>query len=267
MYDTNVTLVGNLLNAPEWRRTANTGSLVAHFRVASTARRFDRSTGRWVDGNSLRVRVSCWRRLAEGVASSLMTGDPVIVVGRLYTRDWTDAEGQHRTMYELEAVAVGHDLGRGRSRFVRNRPSPTSAIEDAEADSIINGEATELVPGGEAPVRREEAMFDDEDGPGGLPAALPGAYDPLAGLRADFPSARGGAVLEVEDLDPGALDEAPDEAPESASSGDGTEAGGAEGDGTEGGGMEAPGTEAGATETVAPPARGRRSRSRATAGV
>lgn len=34
MFDTQVTLVGNVLTAPEWRRTANTNTLVASFRVA-----------------------------------------------------------------------------------------------------------------------------------------------------------------------------------------------------------------------------------------
>jgi single-strand DNA-binding protein len=78
MFDTNVTIVGNVLTAPEWRRTTQSGTLVANFKVASTARRLDRESGRWVDGNSLRVRVNCWRKLAEGVASSVMTGDPII---------------------------------------------------------------------------------------------------------------------------------------------------------------------------------------------
>ncbi len=92
MFETNIVIVGNVLTAPEWRRTAK-GTLVTNFRVASTARRLDRETGRWVDGDSLRVRVTCWRRLAEGVSASIAVGDPVVVVGRLFTRDWTDADG------------------------------------------------------------------------------------------------------------------------------------------------------------------------------
>ncbi|ROT32454.1 single-stranded DNA-binding protein [Micromonospora sp. HM5-17] len=168
MFDTNVTIVGNVLTAPEWRRTTQTGTLVANFKVASTARRLDRESGRWVDGNSLRVRVNCWRRLAEGVASSVMVGDPIIVVGRMYTRDWTDEAGNHRTMYELEAVAVGHDLSRGRGRFVRNRPTAsTSALEDAEAESRVNGEATEPVSIDEVPVRPDHHPFDEDDDLGG----------------------------------------------------------------------------------------------------
>ncbi|SCL39027.1 single-strand DNA-binding protein [Micromonospora rhizosphaerae] len=163
MFDTYVTIVGNVLTAPEWRRTTQSNTLVANFKVASTARRLDRDSGRWVDGNSLRVRVNCWRKLAEGVAASVMVGDPVIVAGRLYTRDWTDDAGNHRTLYELEAVAVGHDLSRGRGRFLRNRPSmTTSTVEDADAGSRVHGEATEPVPPAQAPASLDDRPFEDE---------------------------------------------------------------------------------------------------------
>lgn len=163
MFDTYVTIVGNVLTTPEWRRTTQSNTLVANFKVASTARRLDRDSGRWVDGNSLRVRVNCWRKLAEGVAASVMVGDPVVVCGRLYTRDWTDDAGNHRTLYELEAVAVGHDLSRGRARFLRNRPSATtSTVEDAEAESRVHGEPTEPVPAGQAPVLPDDRPLDDD---------------------------------------------------------------------------------------------------------
>lgn len=163
MFDTYVTIIGNVLTAPEWRRTTQSGTLVANFKVASTSRRLDRESGRWVDGNSLRVRVNCWRKLAEGVASSVMVGDPVVVVGRLYTRDWIDDAGNHRTLYELEAVAVGHDLSRGRGRFQRNRPTAvTSTVEDAEADRRVQGEIAEPLPANEVPVRPDDRPFDDD---------------------------------------------------------------------------------------------------------
>lgn len=181
MFDTYVTIIGNVLTAPEWRRTTQSGTLVANFKVASTARRLDRESGRWVDGNSLRVRVNCWRRLAEGVAASVMVGDPVVVVGRLYTRDWIDAAGNHRTLYELEAVAVGHDLSRGRGRFQRNRPAAaTSTVEDAEADRRVQGEVTEPLPADEVPVRPDDRAFDDDSdlftpSPFAPPATMPAA--------------------------------------------------------------------------------------------
>src|SRR5262249_23339421 len=143
MFDTTVTIVGNALNAPELRRTNGTSTLVASFRVASTSRRYDKDSGRWVDGPSLRVRVTCWRRLAEGVAKCVVPGDPLVVTGRMYTRDWIGDDGQHRVSYELDAVAVGHDLSRGFAEFKRHRPAgATSAVEDAESDSRIAGEVS-----------------------------------------------------------------------------------------------------------------------------
>jgi len=186
MFDTYLTIVGNVMTAPEWRRTSQSNALVANFKVASTARRYDRDSGRWIDGNSLRVRVSCWRRLAEGVAASVMVGDPVIVVGRLYTRDWTDTEGNTRVTYEMEAAVVGHDLSRGRARFARTRQTvTTTSVEDAEAESRVRGEATEPVPEGEAPARHGDHPFDDIADPDFAAAPISPAlpYDALAAMR------------------------------------------------------------------------------------
>ncbi|WP_244957175.1 single-stranded DNA-binding protein [Candidatus Frankia nodulisporulans] len=73
MLDTTITVVGNLVDAPELRVTAG-GASVCSFRLASTPRRFDRAENRWVDGATLFVRVSCWRQLADNVASSLTKG-------------------------------------------------------------------------------------------------------------------------------------------------------------------------------------------------
>jgi single-strand DNA-binding protein len=163
VFETTIVIVGNVLTAPEWRRTAKNHSLVANFRIASTARRLDRETGRWVDGNSLRVRVNCWRRLAEGVAASIAVGDPVVVAGRLYTRDWTDGEGNTRTSYELEAVSVGHDLARGKGRFYRRSAAVTSTADGPEADGQVRGEAAELVSDDEVPAAYGEGVPDEEE--------------------------------------------------------------------------------------------------------
>ncbi|MCW2639513.1 MAG: single-strand binding protein [Dactylosporangium sp.] len=185
MFDTTVTIVGNALNAPELRRTSGTNTLVASFRVASTSRRYDRDSGRWVDGPSLRVRVNCWRRLAEGVTQSVVTGDPLVVTGRMFTRDWVGEDGQHRVSYELEAIAVGHDLSRGFAKFSRHRPAGlTTAVEDAESDARIAGEPT--VPAG-SPIsepERQRGDFGDPHRPDGpTPTFDP---PPMTDSYADF---------------------------------------------------------------------------------
>lgn len=184
MFDTNIVVIGNVLTAPEWRRTASSNTLVANFRVASTARRMDRETGRWVDGNHLRVRVNCWRRLAEGVASSVTVGDPVVVAGRLYTRDWTDSEGNLRTTYEMEAVSVGHDLSRGRAKFFRTRSAATAAVENPESADNVRGEAATPIPDTDAPAVYGEGLPDgDEPTFDDVPARTPDGLDAVPALR------------------------------------------------------------------------------------
>jgi single-strand DNA-binding protein len=169
VFDTNLVIVGNVLTAPEWRRIQSSNSLVANFRVASTARRYDRANDCWVDGHSIRVRVVAWRRLAEGVASSIMVGDPVIVYGRVYTRDWKDDNGNNRISYEMEAFSIGHDLARGRAKFFRTKSAQaTSALEDAEADTLVAGEISEPLAGDETPVGYGDGMperLPDEEEP------------------------------------------------------------------------------------------------------
>ena len=182
MFDTNIVIIGNVLTAPEWRRTTKTGTVVANFRVASTSRRFDKDNSRWVDGDSLRVRVTCWRKLAENVGASIAVGDPVVVVGRLYTRDWTDGDNNPRITYEMEAVAVGHDLARGKTRLYRNRSTAIAgAAEGPDADGVVRGEATELLSEQQVPVGYGEGIPDDVEPPV-FRETSPSAHDPLAAL-------------------------------------------------------------------------------------
>jgi single-strand DNA-binding protein len=166
MFDTPVTIVGNVLTAPEWRRTTVTGTFVVSFKVASNSRRFDREHGRWVDGDSLRVRVVCWRRLGENVSLSVQLGDPVVVHGRLYSRDWTDDQGTRRTSYELDAVAVGHDLARGVDKFARRKAAgATDVVNDAASAAAIGGELTEEIdaPGRPDDLPPDHELFDNFD--------------------------------------------------------------------------------------------------------
>jgi single-strand DNA-binding protein len=202
MFDTHVTVVGNVLHQPETRRTAK-GALVTTFKIASTARRLDRESGRWVDGNSFRVRVTCWRALATNVTQSVTVGDPLVVSGRLFTRDWEDDQGVKRLSYELEALAVGHDLSRGRAVFERVKPrSSTSVVEDADGEHMVGGEMTDLVPDDEAPAQFDDRPFDavrDE-----LAAASPpeGGEERVTAAGAPSVTAGSGGGTETAELSP-----------------------------------------------------------------
>jgi single-strand DNA-binding protein len=134
MNDTTMTVVGNLVESPKLRKTKS-GHFVASFRVASTPRRYDREQGGWVDGKTLFVTVTCWRALGENVAQSLHKGQPVVVFGRYIQREW-EKEETLKTAYELEAIAVGHDLTRGVTRFERVTRSGLTTEIDTDADGI-----------------------------------------------------------------------------------------------------------------------------------
>lgn len=107
--DTQITIAGNLVDDPELRFTP-AGQPVARFRIASTPRFRDNTTGEWKDGDSLFLTCNVWRQAAENVAESLTRGMRVIVSGRLRQRSYETKEGEKRTVYEIEADEVGPSL-------------------------------------------------------------------------------------------------------------------------------------------------------------
>jgi single-strand DNA-binding protein len=120
--DTQITLVGNLVDDPQLRYTP-TGQAVANFRVASTPRLFDRNTNEWKDGDSLFLSCNVWRQAAETVAESLQRGMRVIVSGRLRQRSYETKEGEKRTVYEIEVDEVGPSLRNASAKVTKSSRS------------------------------------------------------------------------------------------------------------------------------------------------
>jgi len=128
MNDTYLTIVGNAVDDPKMR-TTGAGIPVASFRIASTSRRLNHETKTWEDHERLFATVTCWRALAQNVATSLKKGQPVVVTGRFYSREYVKDEIS-RMSYELDAIAVGHDLARGTSQFTKiTRPHALTSVE------------------------------------------------------------------------------------------------------------------------------------------
>ncbi|MFI9757651.1 single-stranded DNA-binding protein [Streptomyces sp. NPDC051963] len=125
MNETMVCAVGNVATQPVYRDLAAGSS--ARFRLAVTARYWDREKGVWTDGHTNFFTVWANRQLATNAAASLSVGDPVIVQGRLKVRSDV-REGQSWTSADIDAVAIGHDLARGTSAFRRaNKPEMWAA--------------------------------------------------------------------------------------------------------------------------------------------
>ena len=137
-----ITITGNVVYDPE-RRAASGKSWVT-FRVAHNHRHRDLATGEWVDGEPTFIEVSCWRALADNVATSVVRGMPVLVTGRLRSRETTTESGDsvvRRTYYSIEAESVGLDL---RFTAVAARPSKSAAAQRQEDVAIA--EATGSLP-------------------------------------------------------------------------------------------------------------------------
>lgn len=170
MGETSVTVVGRLVTDMRPRRVGPDGSLVLNFRVASNERRFDKVSESWVNGESLYLSVSCWRRLAEN-AASLVKGDPVIVIGKLRTREWTTDQGERRSVVEMEASAVGPDLARCAATVRKQRRE--------EGPANTEPEAAEAPPAEESPAEPPPGAIRPDDA--GL-SELADAARPLAPL-------------------------------------------------------------------------------------
>jgi single-strand DNA-binding protein len=130
--DTQITITGNLVDDPELRFTP-AGQPVARFRVASTPRFRDNSTGEWKDGDSLFLTCNVWRQAAENTAESLTRGMRVIVSGRLRQRSYETKEGEKRTVYELEVDDVGPSLRSASAKV--NRAARSSGNDGVQGGS------------------------------------------------------------------------------------------------------------------------------------
>ena len=127
-----VYLAGFMVNDPKFKKVGDDVSSVK-LRIAYTARWRNRETGEWADGATTFVNVQCWRQLADNVATCLRKGEPVLVMGRLRIRSYNDAEGKTRSLVEIEASSVGHDLTRGTAHFSRAyRPAGGRPVEKAQ---------------------------------------------------------------------------------------------------------------------------------------
>lgn len=104
-----VTVVGTLTADPELKFLAS-GVPVTTFTVAANERRYDQTTGEWVDRGATFLRCQLWRQPAENVAESLRKGMRVIATGALRQRSFTDREGVERIVYELDVNEIGPSL-------------------------------------------------------------------------------------------------------------------------------------------------------------
>ncbi|MCX5382373.1 single-stranded DNA-binding protein [Streptomyces sp. NBC_00083] len=161
MNETMVTLVGNAATQVEWRDSATGGA--ARFRLAVTARRFDREKQAWVDGATSFYTVWAARTLGKNLTGSVAIGEPLLVHGRLKVRAEERQDGTRWFSADVDAVAIGHDMTRGTTAFRR----------------VFKGEAVAVGRDERAGFQGEVGGSAPADSAGGGPG--PGAAGPVDG--------------------------------------------------------------------------------------
>jgi single-strand DNA-binding protein len=142
-----VTVAGLVATTPRHLVTQD-GLPITSFRLAASHRKFDRTTNKWIDGETNWFTVTAFRQLAINVAGSVSKGERILVTGKLRVRDWDNGE-RVGTSVEIEADSVGHDLCWGNSAFTRtvlvreaaDLPEPT---EDDRPETKTDEEEKEL---------------------------------------------------------------------------------------------------------------------------
>lgn len=126
--ETPITLVGNLTDDPELKFTEG-GAALARFTIAVTPRTFDRASNQWKDGTTAFYRCAAWRSLAEHVAESLGKGSRVVAAGRMRQHDWTNDQGEKRSMLAVEIDDIGASVRFTTVQINSKRPAQTGAAD------------------------------------------------------------------------------------------------------------------------------------------
>jgi single-strand DNA-binding protein len=146
-----LSVVGFVASEPIYKKVGAAGIPRLTMRVGWTTRRRDSISGEWVDGNTSFVSVTCWRRLADNLATCLRKGDPVLLRGRLDVRPFTGKDGQRKISVDVDANTLGHDLSRGVVAGFRR-------VYDSAGKTAEQGAAGEASAGAEVTAGDEAAL-------------------------------------------------------------------------------------------------------------
>ena len=106
-----VFLIGNLVRPPELRYTPS-GTAVADLRLAVSRNYTTQGGDKREETYFLTIVV--WGKQAEACGEYLDKGSPILVEGRLQTREWETKDGQKRSVVEVVAERVQF-MGRGKA--------------------------------------------------------------------------------------------------------------------------------------------------------
>ena len=124
-----VFLIGNLVRPPELRYTPS-GTAVADLRLAVN-RNYTTQGGEKREETCF-LTVVVWGKQAEACGEYLDKGSPILVEGRLQTREWEAKDGQKRSVMEVVADRVQF-MGRGKAPAGAAVPAAEPFTEETPA--------------------------------------------------------------------------------------------------------------------------------------
>src|SRR2546429_1522900 len=131
-----VFLIGNLTRPVELRYTPS-GTAVADLRLAVN-RAYTTQGGEKRDETCF-LTVVVWGKQAESCGEYLDKGSPILVEGRLQTRDWETKDGQKRNVAEVVAERVQF-MGRGTQPAAAPAAAPAEPAPFAGSDDPGHGD-------------------------------------------------------------------------------------------------------------------------------
>jgi single-strand DNA-binding protein len=108
MSENTVTIVGNVVRSPELK-FLNNGQASLRMSVAVNRTWTNKQTQEREDRVSY-LEVSAYGSMAENVANSVDKGTRVVVTGRLEQRSWETAEGDKRSIIEINSDEIAVSL-------------------------------------------------------------------------------------------------------------------------------------------------------------
>lgn len=127
-----VVLMGNLTRDPDLRQIPS-GQSVCSFSLALN-RSYKDGEGNWKEATDY-VDVVAWGALGERVAQYVTKGRPVLVSGRLQSRQW-EQDGQKRSKLEVIASDVTFLGGRGEGAGNDNSENSSPAAKSEKKENV-----------------------------------------------------------------------------------------------------------------------------------
>lgn len=150
-----VTLMGNLTRDPDLRQIPS-GQSVCNFSLALN-RSYKGSDGNWQEATDY-VDVIAWGPLGERVAQYVTKGRPVLVSGRLQSRQW-EQDGQKRNKLEVVANDVTFLGSRNDSGDSYNSGSNSSTANKQPSANKKDNKDVVVEDIGDEPINLDDIPF------------------------------------------------------------------------------------------------------------